>query len=530
MKKPRNSIDGISLRRRTSVGRVSPLSDTKVPDKFLQDSGAGSLPRRHTQAQPLSEEKKGLSRSDIDESLRQFDDSSSLKKRRKWRPGKKFFKRLFIGLLLAVVIIGGYVGIKALIASSNIFGGNLFDLLAQPQALKTDANGRSNVLIFGTSEDDGPEHGGASLTDSIMLMSVDQKTKQVALSSVPRDLWVDYDASCEFGNAGKINVVYVCGAGESDLKEHSDAGAQALMKKVGEFYGLEMQYYVHVNYTALQQAVDAVGGVDIVIESSDPRGILDRNFDWECNYKCYYVKYPNGPAHLDGKQALSLARARNDAGGYGLSGGNFDREKNQQKILIALRNKAASAGTLTNPVAATSLIDSIGGNVRTNFVSGEIKTLISLANGVKEKQIDRIDLNSKETPLLTTGPYDGQSIVRPIAGLTDYSEIQAFVRKRLSSDAFGKESASVMVLNGSGRAGAAQTMKDSLATQGFGVTNIGNAIESADYGPVSVYKLTATKQPATQKKLEKTLKVKVKPGPLPFGMISDADFVVVVGQ
>lgn len=529
MKNQRNSIDGISLRRRTSVGRLSAYDDTTIPKQFLKEGATAGLERR--QQQKPSHTQAGLSRSDIDESLRRFDnEDGGGKKPRKWFLRKKFFKRLFMLLLLVVILVGGYVGIKALIASSNIFGGNLFDLFSQPQALKTDANGRSNVLIFGTSEDDTHEHGGASLTDSIMLMSIDQKTKQVAISSVPRDLWVNYEPGCEFGNAGKINVVYECGAGSSELTTHSDAGAKALTRKVGEVFGLDIPYYVHVNYTALQQSVDAVGGVDIVIESSDPRGILDRNFDWECNYSCYYVKYPNGPAHLDGKHALMLARARNDAGGYGLAGGNFDREKNQQKILIALKNKAASAGTLANPIAATKLIDSIGGNVRTNFVSGEIKTLIGIANGVKDNHIDRIDLNSKDAPLLTTGSYSGQSIVRPIAGITDYSDIQALIRKRLSSDAFGKESATVMVLNGSGRAGAASTMQDSLVAQGFSVPDVGNAVASADYGAVSIYKISKTSQPATQARLEKTLKVKTKPGPLPFGMISTADFVVIVGQ
>ncbi len=528
MKKQRNSIDGISLRRRTSVGRVSPLSNTKIPTQFLKDEAAASLPKRNSE--PKIEKNNSLSRSDIDESLRRFDQETAGKKSRKWRFNKKVFKRLMLLLLIIIVIVGGYVGIKALIASSNIFGGNLFDLLSQPQELKKDANGRSNIVIFGTSEDDPYGHDGANLTDSIMLVSVDQKTKQVAMSSVPRDLWVDYDTACEFGNAGKINVVYVCGAKTSDPQEHSEEGSQVLLKKVGEFYGLDMHYYIHVNYTALKQAVDAVGGVDIVIESSDPRGILDRNFDWECNYKCYLVKYPNGPAHLNGKYALMLARARNDAGGYGLAGGNFDREKNQQKILIALKDKAASAGTLANPIATTKLIDSIGGNVRTNFVSGEVKTLISLASEIKESQIDRIDLNSDITSLLTTGSYSGQSIVRPIAGLTDYSEIQAFMKNRLSSDAFGKEAATVMVLNGSGRTGAAQATKNSLVSQNFTVTDIGNAIESTDYGTVSVYKITDKKQPATQKKLEKILKTKVKSEPLPFGMVSTADFVVIVGK
>src|SRR5690606_36821939 len=109
--------------------------------------------------------------------------------------------------------------------------------------------------------------------------------------------------------------------------------------------------------------------------SDDPRGIYDPNFDWECNHQCNYVKYPNGPAHLDGKHAVLLARARDSTGmGYGLADGNFAREQYQQKILVALRDKAASVGTLANPAAVAQLIDSLGNNVRTNVSTGEVKT------------------------------------------------------------------------------------------------------------------------------------------------------------
>ena len=216
-----------------------------------------------------------------------------------------------------------------------------------------------------------------------------------------------------------------------------------------------------VGYKAVQQAVDAVGGVDIKIESTDPRGVLDRNFDWECNYRCYYVKYPNGPAHLDGKHALMLSRARNDVGGYGLSRGNFDREVNQQKILVALRNKAASAGTLANPIAASRLIDSLGDNIRTNFVSGEIKTLINLARDINEKKIERFGLADEDPGLLTTGMVSGQSVVIPTAGTYSYDAIQAYITKRLNQDEATKEKARIVVLNGSGRTGAAKEYKTS---------------------------------------------------------------------
>lgn len=523
-----NSIDGFSIRRRPRTNRLSNES-TAVPKQFLKKPV--DTPPTLSKRVQRKQESDGIKRSDIDESLKKFDDQPFQKKRRKWRPSKKFFKRVAIVLFLIALIIGGYIGIKALIAGSKIFGGNLFDVVSQAQPLKEDENGRSNILVFGTSEDDQNEHGGASLTDSIMVVSVDQDKKIAAITSVPRDLWVEYDEGCEVGYEGKINAVFLCGAnGDTTSQEGAMKGAEALRKKVGEVYGLDVQYSVQVGYRAVEQAVDAVGGIEVVIESDDPRGILDRNFDWECRFECYYVKHPNGPAKLNGKQALALARARNEAGGYGLSRGNFDREVNQQKILVALRNKASSAGTLANPIAATQLIDSLGDNIRSNFVAGEIRTLIDLARDTKEKNIDRFNLVDGDPPLLTTGNVGGQSVVRPTAGLYDYSAIQAFILKRFTIDEATKENASITVLNGSGRVGAAQEMQEKLVAKGFNVVEIGNAAESAEYGKASIYKISETKQPATSKKLTRTIGGKVKNGPMPYEMTSTSDFVVIVGQ
>ncbi len=525
MARKQHSIDGFTIPRRARPQEIAGATQG-VPSHFLKD------PNKQVTETPkitTRHEKKesALKRSDIDESLKKFDDEPFHRKKR-WRPSKKFFKRIFLIILLIGVLIGGYLGFKAVMAGMKVFGGNIFDIVSQAKPLKEDENGRSNILIFGTSEDDPNEHDGATLTDSLMIVSVDQDKKVAAITSVPRDLWVEYDTDCLAGYQGKINVVYQCAGGGDD--KDVEQGAAALRKKIGEVYGLDIQYSVKVGYQAVQQAVDAVGGVDIVIESDDPRGILDRNFDWECNFKCYYVKYPNGPAHLDGKHALMLSRARNDAGGYGLSRGNFDREINQQKILVALRQKAASAGTLANPVAASKLIDAVGDNVRTNFDSGEIRTLVNLARDTKESNIDRFSLVDQEPAILTTGMVSGQSVVRPVAGLLDYSEIKAFMTKRLTMDEATKENATITVLNGSGRVGAAAEMQDTLVAKGLNVVEAGNAAESSEYGKVSVYKLSSTKQPATAKKLAKLLKTKVKSGPLPYSMTSTSDFVVIVGQ
>ena len=81
----------------------------------------------------------------------------------------------------------------------------------QNQPLAKDANGRSNFVIFGTAEDDeGGEHGGANLTDSILVLSVDQAKKDAYMISLPRDLWVTYADTCTVGNQGKLNAAYYC--------------------------------------------------------------------------------------------------------------------------------------------------------------------------------------------------------------------------------------------------------------------------------------------------------------------------------
>ncbi len=569
-KRKQQSIDGFALRRRTpqaGAGRPLGSDNMHVPERFLHN---GNLPRPVPQAftkQPAAPQlqrpveslqrpqldptvpapepqkqydptRQGLRRADIDASLNSIDEPAENKKAKRrvhkggrWRPNKTFFKRLAIIVVVLLVLLGAYIGIKAFIASSKVFKGNIFDLLGQGQQLKTDQYGRSNILVFGTSEDD-PDHedAGADLTDSIMIISLDQKNKNAAMVSVPRDLWVKYGKGCSAGYEGKINALYQCYAGENGTKDEA-AGANALKQEIGDDFGIDIQYYAHVNYTVVKQVVDAVGGVDITIESSDPRGILDRNFDWKCRYQCYYVKYPNGPTHLDGEHALYLARARNDPGaytGYGLPQGNFDREKNQQKILKALKEKSTSAGTLSNPVAVTGIIDALGDNVRTNFTGPEVKTLTSLGKDIPSDKIKSISLVEPGSMMVTTGNMSGQSIVRPVAGIYDFSEIQSFVRSKLNT-MNGQEDARIEVLNGSSSVGVASSKAKELKADGINITNIGDT-DANQYPAISWYDLSGGKLTKTSAKLQQVLGVAAAGTTLPPGVQSTADFVIIIGD
>lgn len=539
MKQTRSSIDGFIPRRPgAQLGDLHEKEQAKPIDRSLH-TGTDSV--REIVGVPRTNKEFG--RSDIDDSLKDIDDETisgkvgkkeTRRQRRRNRRAagrhpsrtKRIIKWAAILLLVIVLAIGGFVAFRALLAGGNIFQGNLFDLV-QNEPLKEDQNGRSNFLVFGTAEDsEGGTHEGGNLTDSIMVISVDQDKKDAYLISIPRDLWVDYNTTdCLVGYRGKINAAYLCASNDG---QDERAGAAALQAKAGEILGLDVQYYIHLNFTAVVEAVDAVGGVEVTIETDDPRGILDRNFDWKCNYTCFYVKYEQGEvAQLDGERALALARARNAAGGYGLAGGNFDREQNQQKIIKALREKAVSVGTLTNLGAVTGLIDALGNNLRTNIETKEIRTLMALGTEISSESILSVSLVDEEEPLVTTGNISGQSIVQPIAGLYDYSDIRRYVNRTLNASPIMREDPQVIVLNGGRAAGMAQIESDSLTDQGFTVILVDNAPE-ASYDTVEVYQLDETKT-ASAAKLAAVYGVTVKTETPPASVVGEADFLIILG-
>jgi len=538
MKKQRPSIDGFVPRRQggqlgelhtesqqASVGTITERPSLQTEDDMIR----GTVGTARTN--------KSIGRSDIDDSLRDIDDSDTNKplsrrqrrKRDKQSKPRSKAKRIvgwfFILLVVGAVGVGAYLGFKFFIAGQNIFQGSIFDI-AQNQSLKMDTNGRSNFVIFGTAEDDdGGNHGGANLTDSIMLLSIDQVNKNAYLVSLPRDLWVEYADTCWVGNQGKLNAAYTCA---SDDGANEAVGAAALQDQVKSILGVDVQYYIHLNFAAVVEAVDAVGGVSVTIESEDPRGILDRNFDWKCNFTCYYVNYENGEvANLDGERALALARARNASGGYGLPGGNFDREKNQQKIIKALREKALSAGTLTNLGAVTGLIDALGGNLRTNVETKELRKLMSLASEISTSDIVSLTLVDEDSPLVTTSSYNGQSIVRPVAGISDFSDIQDYVQKSLSSDPVTREGANIVVLNASGVVGVGQAEADVLESAGFTISMVDSA-PVGTYASIEIYQI-GDGNSATAAALAARYSATIKKTAPPVLGSAEADFVIIVG-
>ena len=505
--------------------RPYPQPDRPKLDEPVQSESPQSLPPVVIRPQKTTEPATAAPVVELPSNVDQPPEDTPIKPRRKFRIHFTKKRVVLTILILIVLAAAGAFAYLNITASKITHGGTIFDLIAPGATLKTDSQGRTNILIFGTSQGD-PAHenadggGGLWLTDSIMLVSMDKTNNTAKMVSIPRDLWVRFDKECTVGDSAKINAVYECGAGLADslsagpnYTSQDQAGASALMKQIAAVTGITPQYYAHVNYAVLQQAVDAVGGVDVGIVGDGANGIYDTNFDWNCPggkpYSCKNVYYPkDGTNHLDGLQALYLARARGDAGAYsykdfGLARGDFDRQLNQQKILTALREKAQSAGVLSNPIKVISLLNALGNNVTTDISTSEMKTVLTTAEKLKSSDITSVNLDG-DTPVVKTGEYSGQSIVLATSGIYDYSSMITYISKELSTNPAVIEKATITIYNGGGVSGAANRLQATLESAGLTVTNVANASPTGS-STYTIYAAKPNSFPKTISYLNQTL-------------------------
>lgn len=551
------------MTRRPSIDGFVPRRPASTPEQPQTAVGGAGLPRTELgavrrdrpvattglvkEASDPEAQSIRLSRTDIDDSLKSIDEPEqklSRKERRKQRASKhskrrKIIKWVIIAIIIAVLGVAGWVAFKALTNAESVFKGSILGLVQQ-QKLKQDENGRSNVLVLGTSEDD-PGHGGAYLTDSIMVLSVDQTNKNAYMVSIPRDLYVKYGMACNSGYQGKINEYFNC----VNEDYNSDSAEEERQSKTREFIGgilgIDIQYSAHVNYSVMRDLVSALGSITVNIQGSGGApGVMDSNFDWKCKggnayaslatmkKNCppngHFIDYPNGPVELDAEHALYLAQARGDSSPtYGLGNSNFDREQNQQKIIKAIREKALSSGTLTNIGKVTGLMDAIGKNLRTNFDTSEIRTLMNLAQDIPSESITSLNL-------LDDDIMDGSAT--PVAGMYNFTQLQAYIQKKFNANPITREDPHIMVLNASGVAGAAQTQADKLTALGMTVDYVGNAPADAQEGTNVIYRVAKNGKPLTAAKLSQLYGAKVTvvdsiPG-VTIG--DDTDYVVIVGK
>lgn len=192
-----------------------------------------------------------------------------------------------------------------------------------------------------------------SRSDVNIMACVNPTTKQVLLVSVPRDAYVEIPG-----------ITY----GEKDKLTHAGMyGIQYSIAAMEEIFDLDISYYVRINFTSLIMMVDALGGIDV--ESDYAFSTYYKQYNADTDTWTYY-EYKKGMNHLDGIYALAFARERMNA-----AGGDYQRAKNQQKVIAALLEKIKSPAFLTG---YTGLLSSLEGKMDTNFTSQQLASLVKM--------------------------------------------------------------------------------------------------------------------------------------------------------
>jgi LCP family protein required for cell wall assembly len=421
------------------------------------------------------------------------------RKPRRLRGGVWRWARLTaLSVVVLVLGSGGWLGFRTLSAAHKIIarsngGAPALVGALDPTKLKGEGDGRINVLVLGIG---GTGHEGPNLSDTILVMSIDPKTKDAAMLSVPRDLYVKMPAVARYSTQySKVNAANAYG------------GPEYAAKVISGVIGVPIHYYIVVDFSGFRQAVDAVGGVDIGVAKAiyDPTYPCDNERGGFCPFSI-----AAGPQHMNGTVALRYSRSRH-------STSDFDRAARQQMVIAAVRAKALQLSTLTNPVKLTGLIDAIGSHVKTDMQPNEITKLASIVKDIDTTKMAQKVLDTDSSGALLTGgvniiPAAGYIEV-PKAGNFNYIDIQDFVKNVFVDHYITDESARIEIQNGSGTAGLAATVTKSLIAAHY---NVGDPLNAPDhYTKTMIYDYTGGKKPYTINYLERRFGVKAQRVPAP---------------
>ncbi len=422
-----------------------------------------------------------------------------------------------VAVIVLVLVVGGF-----------LFSQGFFNLNKSfhPAAIKTgddgllkgEADGRINVLLLGRG---GGNHDGPDLTDTMMIDSIDVVNHTSTLISVPRDLWVDVPNQ----GAMKINGAFESGefkylgrqAPGSTNPNAIQAGFDEVDQVVENVTGVTIHYNTLVSFQAFQQAVDAVNGVSVNV----PKDLVDPTMAWENGKNPVLAKA--GKDNFNGKQALNYVRSRETTS-------DFARGQRQRAVLLALKIKVETLGTLSNPWKIAKLAKAFGNNVHSDLSIKSATRLYRIIKQVPDNKTTSVGLSDAPNNYVSTGTLAGQSIALPSAGLFNYGKIQAYIRTQLKDPYLIKENSRITVLNGTQIEGLAGTKANGLKAFGYNVVQTGNA-PTTNYIQTTLVDLTHGKDKHTRKYLEQRLGVTAITE-LPDNSIkaSDADFVIILGN
>lgn len=477
----------------------------------------------------------------------------------------------FIILLCLIFFFGGCIITRAIFSSSlpedptaydpvtlqpkkpQGFFKRIRNLVAPPkEVLSAQTEDRVNILLLGQG---GPGHDGPYLTDTIIIASVNTKTKQVGFTSIPRDLQVKIPGE----GYRKINHANSFG----EVKQRG-LGPALAANVIQDTFDIDIPYYILVDFKAFEEILNDIGGVNITVDQAftDSQYPIPGREDALPESSRYKVlKFSAGSQHMDGDTALEFIRSRHGSNG---EGSDYARSRRQQKVILAVKEKVLSAGTLFNPIRLNEILNSLQTHITTNLEFSDMVAFLKLAREVDTEHIFTLPLDDSPTGYLRQGySVDGAFILQPKTGNfdainmaidhlfettstlrsaanTSYTNPTNEIFSSVSSSGTVKKTEKpkpvevkktmkIEVKNGTWREGLAARVKNQLQEQNFFIYYISNTLQRPQ-AKSGLYILTKSPNVDTVEALKHELKIPVVTLPPGEKAETSTDILVILGD
>jgi LCP family protein required for cell wall assembly len=393
---------------------------------------------------------------------------------------------------------------KGKVSTIKQFGEMIFSPAGK---LKGEENGRINVLLLGVG---GKGHSGGELTDTIIIASIKPETKEAALLSIPRDLYVQVPGT---NINSKINAVK--SLGDANGKN----GLNLLQQLVNEISGININYYIELDFEGFVKIIDDIGGIDLELKND----INDPTYpDFNHGYNPFYIS--KGWHHLDGSTALKVVRSRHS------KMGDFDRIQRQQNVIKAFKQKVYEKYSEMDILTFKNILDSLDGHLRTDIKPKEIPRFFKIIKEIKNHNITAEVIDTKRylnrTHIgkgYTLQPKDNSyEEIKKLS--TDIFEIEISSEKK---ELIKQEGANIEIRNGTGSPDLANIVAWDLEELGYRIINSTN-IYLPDFPGVQIYDNSKGLKPNTLELLKEKFGAIVIE--MPSNESSKADFVIVLGK
>jgi len=284
-----------------------------------------------------------------------------------------------------------------------------------------------NILLVGyDSSINGPPRA-----DTIIVASIDLKTKEIGLLSIPRDTRINIPG---YG-MNRINA------------SHAFGGVELTASTLEDYLDVPIEYYVETDFYGFAGIIDAIGGVQINIKK--PLQYVDKAGG-------LYIDLPAGNQHLDGEEALQYVRYRESIKG------DIGRVERQQKFMKAMMKRMINPDII---IKLPSIYNETQKAINSNIPLQDITPFIRL--------LKDINLNMIETVML---PGEPKYINGASYWIADNKELKIVVNNLIRSKEYIRNGQyRLSILNGNGIAGQASSISDEMEKYGFEVISIANA-------------------------------------------------------